>query len=260
MGIAVQMYTIRDFTRTREGLVDSMEKMGAIGYRAVQLSAVGAMDGPDASVTAAEARALLDAAGIRCIATHRDWDSLANETAREIDFHRVMGCNYVAIGGLPGRFNADGADGCRRFVGESAPVIARLKEAGIRFGYHNHAHEFVRIGPGRRTLHDIFVEEGGADLMLELDVYWADHAGVNPIRLFERALGRVPVVHLKDREVIAEGPVMAPIGEGNLDWEEIIPTGRAAGVEWFCVEQDVCRRDPFDCLRASYEFLVAAGA
>ena len=53
-------------------------------------------------------------------------------------------------------------------------------------------------------------------------------------------------------------PVMAPIGEGNLPWaESILPACRKAGVRWYAVEQDVCRRDPFDCLRASFDFLSA---
>ena len=48
---------------------------------------------------------------------------------------------------------------------------------------------------------------------------------------------------------------MAPVGEGNLDWDGIIPACVAAGVEWYAVEQDDYLSDPFDCLRSSYEYL-----
>ena len=89
---------------------------------------------------------MLDDVGLRCIATHRTWDALAHQTQQEIDFHHVLGCDFTAIGSLPGAWNGVGADGFAQFVRDSAPVIAKLKAAGIRFGYHNHAWEFAPGG------------------------------------------------------------------------------------------------------------------
>lgn len=254
--IALQMYTLRDYTKTKQDFISTLERVHHIGYEAVQLSAVGAMDGERPAVSPVEARRLLDENGIKCVATHRDWKSLAQNTSFEIDFHHALGCDFTAIGGLPSEYGSAGAEGYRRFVHDSAPVLARLKEAGIRFGYHNHAHEFERFGLPRQTLLDIFIEEGGADFTLEVDVFWAVHAGINPERLFERLKGRVVLIHAKDKEVTPkEGPVMAPVGEGNIDWHGVIASCKRAGVSWYAVEQDVCRRDPFDCVRSSYTFL-----
>ncbi len=252
--LAAQMYTIREYTQTEAGLAESLAKIKEIGYPAVQMSAVGAMNGPQPAVTAAQARTMLDDNGLRCIATHRGWDDLMLRTAQEIEFHRTLGCDFTAIGGI-GRYGEQGAAGYRQFLRDAAPVIARLKEAGIRFGYHNHAYEFARTGAGRETLYDILIEEGGPDLLLEMDLYWVGHAGINPERLVERCAGRVPVIHVKDKEIADGEPVMAPVGEGLLDWEHLLPACERAGVEWYAVEQDVCRRDPFDCLRSSFEYL-----
>ena len=260
---AVQTYTIREFTKTRDSLAQSLEKIAALGYPAVQLSAVGAMAGDVPEVSPALARRMLDDNGLKCIATHRSWDALAENTAQEIDFHHTLGCDFAAIGGLPGAYQSQGEAGFRAFLRDSAPIIARFKDAGIRFGYHNHAWEFERIGyegsGSPRTLFDLFVEQGGPDFLLELDLYWISHAGLNPERLIERCRGRVPVVHVKDKEMNGHEPVMAPVGEGNLDWPHLLPACAASGAEWYTVEQDECRRDPFDCLRSSLEFLRAAG-
>ena len=38
--LAVQMYTVRDFTKTRADFEESLKKIKALGYPAVQLSAV----------------------------------------------------------------------------------------------------------------------------------------------------------------------------------------------------------------------------
>lgn len=259
--LAVQMYTVRDFTKTSADLAESLDKIAKIGYKAVQLSAVGAMNGETPEVDAATARKMLDDRGLACIATHRSWDQLAGNTDAEIEFHKTLDCPFTAIGGIPQSYGADGPDGYRRFVADSAPVIAKLKAAGIGFGHHNHSHEFQRYEPGSpKTLFDILIEEGGPDYLLEVDIYWVWHAGVDPAALMRRCKGRTPVIHIKDKEVVPkDGPVIAAIGEGNLPWDTIIPACEEAGTEWYGIEQDVCRRDPFDCLRSSYEYLTAKG-
>ncbi len=253
--LAAQLYTVRDFTKTAEDFRRTLEKIRAIGYQAVQISAVGAMSGETPEVSAWDARRMLDDLGLACIATHRSWEGLSRQTEQEIAFHQTLGCDFAAIGGLPSEYQAQGTAGYAAFVRDALPVIETLKAAGIRFGYHNHAFEFARSTPGSAALFDTFIESGGPDFCLEIDVYWAAHAGLNPERLIERCVGRVPVIHLKDKEMVGSEAVMAPVGEGNLDWPHLLPTCAAAGVEWYAVEQDECRRDPFDCLRSSFEFL-----
>ncbi len=255
--LAVQMFTIREFTKTRSDLETSLKKIQEIGYPAVQVSAVGAMNGDTPEVSAGDMKKMLDDHGLKCIATHRSWPDLAEQTEAEIEFHQILGCTYTAIGGLPKPFEEQDAVGYRRFLQESASAIQKLKAAGIRYGHHNHAKEFRKEEGTSSTLIDIFIEEGGDDFMLELDTYWVQHGGVDPAEIFDRVHGRVPVIHVKDKQVrTEEGPTFAPIGEGNLDWAKIIPKAEAAGVEWYAVEQDCCYRDPFDCLKSSYEFLV----
>jgi sugar phosphate isomerase/epimerase len=257
--LAVQLYTVREFTKTAKDLAETLAKVAKMGYPAVQFSAVGCMNGEKPEVSAKDARKMLDDNGLACIATHRGWADLMAKTDQEISFHKELGCDYAAIGGIPKDYGQT-ADGYRRWLADAKPVVAKLKAAGIRFGHHNHSHEFMRCpGDVRSCLHNILVEEGGADLMLELDLYWVENAGLHCERVLERCHGRVPVIHLKDKEVVAEGPVMAPIGEGNMDWAHIVPACNAAGVRWFCIEQDTCRRDPFDCLKSSFGYLAGMG-
>jgi sugar phosphate isomerase/epimerase len=53
--------------------------------------------------------------------------------------------------------------------------------------------------------------------------------------------------------------VMAEVGEGNLNWPAILTACREAGVRWYLVEQDVCRRDPFESLGISLRNLKTMG-
>ncbi|WP_231571708.1 sugar phosphate isomerase/epimerase family protein [Gordoniibacillus kamchatkensis] len=66
---------------------------------------------------------------------------------------------------------------------------------------------------------------------------------------------RMKVVHLKDMAIVGDQQVFAEIGEGNLNWPAILEACEETGVEWYVVEQDVCRRDPFESLAISYRAL-----
>lgn len=254
MRIAAQLYTLRDFTGTAAGFRDALTLLHGIGYEGVQLSAVGCMGGDTPEVDAKTAREWLDENGLVCCATHRPIRNLIDDTEAEIEFHRTLGCDYVAIGGI-GWDYGDTPEAYERFLNDARPMMAKLREAGIRFGYHNHAYEFIRNPQTGKPCYEILVEEG-PDLQLEIDTYWVAEAGLDPVGLLSRCAGRIAVIHAKDREVVSkDGPVMAPVGEGLLDWDAILEACAAGGTEWCVVEQDVCRRDPFECLASSYEFL-----
>ncbi len=255
---AVQMYTLREHTKSAADLAKTLKAISDIGYPAVQMSAIGSMNGDSPEVDAKAARQMLDDNGLICIATHRPWDNLLKNVEAEIDFHKTLGCDYVAIGGIPANYG-DTYAGYRRFIQESGPVVEALKKAGIRFGLHNHSKEFFRPEKNGPSLLDILIDETDPQVMLELDLYWLEHAGANCVRILERSKGRVPVIHLKDKEVNepTNDTRMAPIGEGNMDWDNILPACAAAGVDWYAVEQDNCYRDPFDCLKSSFEYLAS---
>ena len=53
---------------------------------------------------------------------------------------------------------------------------------------------------------------------------------------------------------------MAPVGEGNINFDAVLYACESAGTEYLLAEQDDCYgEDPFDCLARSYKFLKAAG-
>ena len=53
--------------------------------------------------------------------------------------------------------------------------------------------------------------------------------------------------------------LIAEVGEGNLDWDEIIAACDEAGAKWALVEQDICQRDPFESIKMSYDYLKTKG-
>ena len=249
--IAAQLYTVRDFAKTPSDIAQTMKKVREIGYEAVQCSGLGPIE-------PAELKRIVDSEGLRICATHTPYERLRDEPDAVIEEHKLWGCGYVAIGGLPKDYREDGEAGFVRFAKEASEVARKLSDGGLTFGYHNHSFELERFGD--RTALQILFEESDAEVFqMEIDVYWIQHGGADPAAWIRKARGRVDVLHVKDMTMSGRDQLFAEVGEGNLNWPAIMEAGREAGTRWYIVEQDRCQRDPFESLEISYRNLREMG-
>jgi sugar phosphate isomerase/epimerase len=90
------------------------------------------------------------------------------------------------------------------------------------------------------------------NVKLELDVYWAVFAGVDPLDYLRRYAGRIPLVHLKD---MAPDRSFANVGEGTLDFPQLARTAEQEGAQWFIVEHDEPGPEPVAAAKASLDNL-----
>lgn len=255
MQIAAQLYTLRDYTKTKEGLIESLDRLAEMGYEGVQFSAVGCMEGDSPEVSPEEAGRLLKERELICCATHRPLSRLLEHPAEEAAFHQAIDCGYTAIGSPgPGYVITDPED-WSRLAGDLSQALEGLSAYGLKVGYHNHAMEWQRVGPERVHPFEILLRTASRRLEFELDTYWAAFAGQDPASVIRRIEGRACMIHVKDLEPVEWQVTYAPVGEGNLNWDEILAACIESGTEWLIVEQDTCRRDPFDCLESSLKFL-----
>lgn len=109
-------------------------------------------------------------------------------------------------------------------------------KAGIQFAYHNHDFEFQEL-EGEIPMNVILNETDANLLKIELDIYWARRAEVNPLTFFRDNLRRVPLWHVKDLS-LSEGNPMTEVGNGIIDWRQIFAHKNDAGMKYFFVEQD----------------------
>lgn len=248
--LGAQMYTVRQFTQTEAEYYQSLKKVKASGYKAVQLSGAG-------PIPAETVRHMLDDLELTAAATHVSFDRMQNETDAVIKEHDILGVHYVGTGSMPVRY-AESGEGFHQFAKDASEVAARFKAAGQQFIYHNHQFEFRKFD-GRLGM-EILLDETSPDFQFEIDTYWVQTGGGDVMDWIRRVKGRMDVVHFKDMTI---GPdrkqLMAEIGEGNLNWAAIIRACREIGVKWYLVEQDVCQRDPFESLEISLRFLHRMG-
>ena len=107
------------------------------------------------------------------------------------------------------------------------------------------------------------IYEHAPSLQGEIDTHWIQRGGGNPVSWIKRLNKRMDVIHLKDygietpdvTKIWSYSPVMEPVGDGSLEWGEIIPAAEQCGVKVFVVEHDANVLDPFDSFARSFAFL-----
>ncbi|MCL5270373.1 MAG: sugar phosphate isomerase/epimerase [bacterium] len=245
--VAAITYTIREQTKTPQEIAQSMKRLRQIGFRAVQISGMG-------SVGEDELARILSGEGLVCCGTHEPADQLLNEPEKSIGRLKTLGCNHASYP-HPSGIDLSTVDGVKTLAARLNHSGEVLHKAGITLTYHNHHIEFMRL-EGRPILEIIYAETNPRYVQAELDTYWVQNGGGNPVTWCERMAGRLPQIHMKDYAVNAQRqPAFAEIGNGNLEWKNIIPAAEKSGCQWFIVEQDTCPGDPFDSLTFSFNYI-----
>ena len=241
--IALQLYTVRGLAAA--DLPGTLRAVAAAGYRFVEVAGMPA-------TRPRELARMLDDAGLVAIAAHESIDHLRDDAGLVAEQLAEIACPRVIVPWMP-EIDRRTTDDVRRFAEALAGFSRRFEAEGIRLGYHNHAFEFEPLGG--TTIWDILIEELAPEVDLELDVYWAAVGGRDPVTEIEAAVGRVRLLHMKDR---AQGPEPhdAPAGEGTLAFPEIVAAARAAGVDWYIVEQDN-PADPLDDITRAFRYVAS---
>lgn len=245
MEIGAQFYTLRDFCKDLNSFAETLKKVADIGYKTVQISGTCGYE-PE------WLKSELKKNGLKCVLTHTPADKLQNDPAKVAAEHDLFDCKYVGLGW----FGFEEENHLDDFIRVYTPVAEVLRQSGKYFMYHNHDGEFKKFN-GKLVL-ETLAENISPEIMgFTLDTFWVQAGGGDPAQWIERLSGRVPCIHLKDYSF---GRKMAPIGEGNINFDRVFEKAESAGTEYMLVEQDDCNgEDPFDCLKRSFEFLKSRG-
>jgi len=248
MKIGAQLYTLREYTKTVDDFAATIKKVADIGYKYVQISAIG-------PIPANEVADICRANDIKIVITHTNQARIKDETEAVIAEHDIMGADYIGIGAVPGDYERN-MEGCRRFIKDYIPAAKKIKAAGKTLMYHNHAFEFEKYNS--KLMLEYLIDEF-PQIGFTLDTYWVQAGGADPSAWIKRLAGRVDVVHLKDMAWTGGNQLMAEVKEGNLNWDAIFAACKEAGVKYAMVEQDDCYgADPFKCLTTSFNNLKGA--
>lgn len=256
----IQLYTLRDDMAKDPKTV--LKEVADMGYAYIE--AAGYSEGKFYGMTPEEFKATLAELNLTPIASHHGDISLDN-IDDIIAADKAVGFEYVVIPIPPmGSFKYDNktqtmsmSDDTEAIMSNINKIAEKCHEAGIGCLYHNHNMEFVKNSKGIVPM-DYFIEHSNPEhLQFELDLYWVTKAGQNPVEWFKKAPGRFVAWHVKDMD--NEGR-FAPVGEGNIDFHEILSEKETSGMKYYFVEQDqTFNHTPLEAVKISHDHLQEIG-
>ena len=229
--IGLQLYSVRKECEKDGGknFANVVAAVAEMGYEGVEFAGYYGWQ-------AGDIRKVLDDNGVVCCGAHVGIDTLLGDRlAGSIEFHRTIGNRFLIVPGLPEQYRNSAAAWAA--TGEVFNGIAEaIGPHGMVTGYHNHTVEFQPLQG--RVPWDILAEATADEVVLQLDIGNAMHGGGDCAAYLRKYPGRTVTLHVKE----FGGPPTAAVGEGEVDWEEILPlAAEAGGTEWYIVEHE---RDP----------------
>lgn len=181
----------------------------------------------------------------------------------EIERAQKLGLDTLVMGYLLPQ-ERQSLDQFKRIVDQLAAAAELCQEADLQLLYHNHAFEFQAIDgtvPYFYTLEALKHSPMG----FELDVFWAQVAGQNPVGLMQQMGGQLKQVHLKtgvhgqtaeyDDKALSEAAQSYPLGTGSVDIVAVVKQAQAMQLTRAYVEQEYSQASIIEDLIQSLAYL-----
>ncbi len=241
MIIALQLYTVRH--ALERNLEKTLHEIRNAGYQAVETAPL------PPELTPRQLGDMLRRLGLMVTAAHGELP-LGERREQVLNAAAELGATRLIWHGWPRDAACDSLDGYRRLAERYTEAADVARGHGLQFGLHNHWWE-CELMEGTypyQLLHQLLP----ADVFIELDVYWARTAGLDPVRMVGELGTRVAMLHLKDGPA-AHGQPMTALGDGVVDIPAIVREV-SPSVD-LVVELDECATDPMDAARRSLDYV-----
>jgi len=246
--IGLQLYSVRE--QLPKDFDGTLSKVRAAGYTEVE--AAGYYDR-----SAAEFRKAMDQAGLRCVSTHHPMGQLRPKLDELIEYGQKLGLEYMICSWTDHRDPAAKGpmtlDDWRWAADEYNRIGAKVKAAGMTFGYHNHVPEF--LNEGGVVFYDELLRLTDPKLVVfEMDCGWVAASGHDPVAYLSKTPERFPLLHIKDMAKDSKGEFVSTVmGRGVVDYRPILRA--ATGLKHYFIEQEEFDIEPFEALRLDADYL-----
>jgi len=232
--LGIEAYTFRNgFSKNLTATLDTIKMMGFTE-----------MEGGGYRISPAEFKKLCDARGISIISTGVGYDQLVNSPDSLAYQAKVLGSSYLMCAWIPhsGLFNLENA---KKAVEDFNRVGKILKQRGLVFCYHAHGYEFQPYENG--TLLDYIIKNTDPQYVsFEMDIFWIQFGGGDPVNLLKKYGNRWKLMHLKDlrkganrnQSGLTSPENDVPLGLGELDIPAILMEANKIGITHFFIEDE----------------------
>ena len=250
--IAIQLYSVRD--DIGKDYAGTIKAVGAAGYTAVETANYN--DGKFYGRTPEEFKQDLADAGMTALSSHT-MRHLSKEELEAKDFteamkwwdqavaaHKAAGMSYIVCAGI----GVDNLDQLKTYCEYFNQIGEKCKEAGLKFGYHNHDYE-LRNKYDDNVMYDFMIQNTNPEsVVFEMDVYWVVRGGQSPVEYFNRYPGRFELLHVKDYKELGQS--------GMVGFDAIFRNTDVAGVKHLVVEVEQYNYTPIESITKSLDYLL----
>ena len=262
--IGLQLYSVREMiAKDYEG---TLKHVAALGYKDVEAAGYFGH-------TKEQVRQAMQAAGLNLVSAHYSLPDLNRDLEQTIAFNKELGVKYI-ICSFPGikdpsrlkdkkfstivqsftmedyRWNAD----------QFNKIGAKVKAAGMRFGYHNHTMEFGKQD-GVIPFDEMIRLTDPSLVTFEMDCGWVTVGGGDPAHYLREYPTRISMLHIKDfkhtdkpASVIAPPPP-AELGTGTVNFRAIFEAANTANIKHYFVEQEGFDMPAWDALKIDADYM-----
>lgn len=244
--VGLQLYSLR--TAMGKDPAGTLKVVSDMGYGTLETA--GYNDGKLYGYSSADFKKMCGDLGMTVTCAHLNQSYTKAREAevmewwkKALDSQAEVGCKYVV---QPSFRIGNTLDSIKEQCDYFNMVGDLANKRGMKFGFHNHAGEFKKIDD--KIIYDYMLENTDPEkVMYELDVYWIQQGGYNPVDYINKYGKRIPLLHIKDECAIGES--------GKIDFEAIYKAAYKNKMQGYYVEVERYTVGPEEDVKRSFEFL-----
>ncbi len=190
---------------------------------------------------------LLDKYKLDVVSVGASYDDLKDNPEKALANAKQFGAKYVMCAWISHEGNNFDIEKTKEAVEVFNKAGKLLQDEGITLAYHAHGYEFRPYEDG--TLFD-YMAKNAEHFAFEMDVYWVQHGGTDPLALLNKYPDKFVLFHLKDMEKGVVGnntghedvETNVVLGTGQIDISGVVKRAKELGVAKYMFIEDECSR------------------
>ncbi len=258
--IGLQLYSLRDYSQTKEDFISVVKRVAKMGYKVVEPAGFHGM-------APAELKKLVEDLGMKILSSHSPWAHSAADLGEVIEQTHELGLDIAVCGYGPDDYKD--LDSIKRTADNTNAMIDALSKEGITLFQHNHYWEFERIDG--RLKYDIY-RDLCPGVKYEIDCFWSTNKGTeDPVAVLKDFAKDTILLHMKDgvcrqsadnagmKNGLLDMKIdLLPLGTGDLPIADLVAAAPAQ-TRALIVELDYCEEEMFSAVEKSYRFVTENG-
>jgi len=233
--LGVQTYTFRRSIGNDPAKVLDTIKM--LGFTEVE--------GGGGRIAPEDFKKLCDERGISIPSTGADYGQLVSAPDSVVMRAKALGAKYVMCAWIPHENGVLTLENAKKAVDDFNKAGKFLKDNGLILCYHAHGYEFQPYEDG--TLLDYIVKNTNPEYVsFEMDIFWIQFGGGDPVALLKKYGDRWKLMHLKDmrkgiKKDLTGGTSQendVAFGTGQMDIPAILREAKKAGIKHYFIEDE----------------------